>query len=98
MSDRMWFMLLATGVVSLAFLLGSAVRQHVLKVHVHLACVDPFTQQSFQTDRSITRVEVWPEAFALHRSDGALTLIQRTDNMVCNLSTEYPPDAARTTP
>ena len=66
--------------------------------YVHLACADPFSQQSFQTDRSVVRIEVWPEAYALHRTNGALTVIQRTDNMVCNLSTEYPPDAPSTTP
>jgi hypothetical protein len=86
-------------VILVAAVLG--VLELVLKPvsqHVHLACVDQFTQQSFQTDRSVTRVEVWPEAYALHRTDGTLTVIQRTDNMVCNLSTEYPPDATSTTP
>jgi hypothetical protein len=80
------------GLLLLVFIVDTEVLRKK-DTHVHLACVDPFTQQSFQTDRSITRVEVWPEAYALHRNDGTLTVIQRTDNMVCNLSTEYQPDA-----
>lgn len=85
-------------VVGAAYWAGGVVRQYLNVDYVSLACVDAFSRQSFQTDNNVVRVEAWPEAYAITNRDGTLTLVPRSENLVCSLSREYLPNATQPTP
>ena len=85
-------------IVGAAYWAGGIVQRYLYPHYVSLACVDAFTKQGFQTDHNVLTVEVRDAAYALNNRDGTLTLIPRTDNLVCSLSEEYLPDAPQPTP
>lgn len=58
--------------------------------YVHLTCVDRFSQTAFQTDLRTEHVVIKQNAYYLYRSDWTLTIVPRSDNLVCTLSRHYP--------
>lgn len=72
--------------------LAAAVDSYLPKF-VSLACVEQFSGRAFHTDNTVRQVEVGSTAYIVTRFDGVVTLVPRTDTLVCSLSREYLPNA-----
>lgn len=69
--------------------LGLLISRSLAPGYISLACVDGFTGKIFQTNRAASKVEVTDQAFIVYGNNGDITLMPRTDNLICTLSEDY---------
>lgn len=64
-----------------------------IKPYVYMSCVDTFSQQTFTTDRTVSRISYTGGSYTLYKHGWNVTVISQSPNLVCSLSREYPTNA-----